>query len=148
MPIEQIIVLALIQGITEFLPISSSGHLILVPLVTGGRTKGVMTDVMTHMGSLPGGLVYFWRDILACCRRRVSICTARAHHAMGATGPVDHRGHHSGRHLRADPQIIGLSDHGCGRGTPAVIAWNAIIFGILMYLCRSLWIVNRRDGTT
>src|SRR4051794_16231987 len=64
MDIEQIIVLALIQGITEFLPISSSGHLILVPLVTGWADQGVMTDVMVHMGSLLAVVVYFWRDIL------------------------------------------------------------------------------------
>ena len=41
MSIEQIIVLALIQGITEFLPISSSGHLILVPALTGWQDQGV-----------------------------------------------------------------------------------------------------------
>ena len=64
MPIEQIVVLALIQGITEFLPISSSGHLILVPLVTGWTDQGVMTDVMVHMGSFVAVVVYFWRDIL------------------------------------------------------------------------------------
>ena len=65
MSLEQIVVLALIQGITEFLPISSSGHLILVPLVTGWTDQGIMTDVMVHMGSFVAVVVYFWRDILA-----------------------------------------------------------------------------------
>ena len=53
MPIEQIIVLALIQGITEFLPISSSGHLILVPALTGWRDQGVVTPrahLAEHLG--------------------------------------------------------------------------------------------------
>ena len=50
MLIEQIIVLAIIQGITEFLPISSSGHLILVPALTGWPDQGLIVDVMVHMG--------------------------------------------------------------------------------------------------
>src|SRR5262245_62009296 len=64
MPIEQILVLALIQGITEFLPISSSGHLLLVPLLTGWPDQGLMTDVMVHMGSFMAVVAYFWRDVL------------------------------------------------------------------------------------
>ena len=64
MPIEQIIVLAIVQGITEFLPISSSGHLILVPALTGWTDQGLATDIMVHVGSLFAILVYFWRDVL------------------------------------------------------------------------------------
>ena len=63
MLIEQIIVLAVIQGITEFLPISSSGHLILVPALTQWPDQGLITDVMVHMGSFLAVLVYFWRDV-------------------------------------------------------------------------------------
>ena len=60
--LEQIIVLALIQGITEFLPISSSGHLILVPALTGWTDQGLIVDVMVHMGSFLAVVIYFWRD--------------------------------------------------------------------------------------
>ena len=62
MLILQIVVLALIQGITEFLPISSSGHLLLVPALTGWPDQGIVTDVMVHMGSFLAVVVYFWRD--------------------------------------------------------------------------------------
>ena len=64
MSIEQIIVLAIVQGLTEFLPISSSGHLILIPAFTGWPDQGVVTDVMVHIGSLFAVLAYFWRDVL------------------------------------------------------------------------------------
>ena len=60
----QILVLAVVQGLTEFLPVSSSGHLILVPLLTGWPDQGLAIDVATHVGTLVAVLIYFWRDIL------------------------------------------------------------------------------------
>jgi len=62
MALFQLIILALVQGITEFLPISSSGHLILVPLLTGWNDQGLMLDVAVHVGTLTAVLVYFARD--------------------------------------------------------------------------------------
>lgn len=59
MTLEQIAILAIIQGITEFLPISSSAHLILVPLLSGWDDQGVVFDVALHMGTLLAVLVYF-----------------------------------------------------------------------------------------
>ena len=59
MDIFQAIVLALVQGLTEFLPISSSGHLILVPVMTGWQDQGLAFDVAVHFGTLAAVVVYF-----------------------------------------------------------------------------------------
>lgn len=60
----QSVVLALLQGLTEFLPISSSGHLVLVPVVAGWPDQGLAFDVAVHFGTLGAVLVYFRRDLL------------------------------------------------------------------------------------
>lgn len=60
----QILVLALVQGVTEFLPVSSSAHLILVPVLTGWQDQGLAFDVALHLGSLSAVLIYFRHDIL------------------------------------------------------------------------------------
>jgi undecaprenyl-diphosphatase len=72
----QILVLSLVQGLTEFLPVSSSGHLILVPELTGWPDQGLAIDVASHVGTLLAVLIYFWRDIarmLAGLGRLVSL---------------------------------------------------------------------------
>ena len=58
-----VIVVAVVQGITEFLPISSSGHLVLIPAVTGWPDQGVQVDVAAHVGSLGAVFLYFRQDI-------------------------------------------------------------------------------------
>ncbi|MGD9538275.1 MAG: undecaprenyl-diphosphate phosphatase [Alphaproteobacteria bacterium] len=65
MSLLQLVVLTIVQGITEFLPISSSGHLLLVPVVTGWPDQGLNLDAAVHVGTLLAVLVYFWRDIAA-----------------------------------------------------------------------------------
>lgn len=57
-------VLGIVQGLTEFLPISSSGHLVLVPRLFGWEDQGLAFDVGLHLGTLLALLVYFWRDWL------------------------------------------------------------------------------------
>lgn len=59
----QITVLALIQGITEFLPISSSGHLALTPQLFGWADQGLAFDVAVHVGTLAAVVLYFKKDI-------------------------------------------------------------------------------------
>lgn len=63
MTLIQIIVLSIIQGLTEFLPISSSAHLILGSKVFGWPDQGLVFDVATHMGTLLAVLVYFRKDL-------------------------------------------------------------------------------------
>lgn len=62
MDLLQIIVLAFVQGVTEFLPISSSAHLILVPVLTGWQDQGLGFDLATHVGTLAAVLIYFRKE--------------------------------------------------------------------------------------
>ena len=64
MEIVQIALLALIQGITEFLPISSSAHLILPKDILGWPDQGLAFDVAVHVGSLAAVMIYFRKDIV------------------------------------------------------------------------------------
>lgn len=74
MPLFHIVILALIQGLTEFLPISSSGHLVLTHNILGsnGQTADLSMDIAVHVGTLFAVLLYFRRDI---CRM---LCACKA----------------------------------------------------------------------
>jgi undecaprenyl-diphosphatase len=61
----QIIILAIVQGLTEFLPISSSGHLVLAPYLFDWTDQGLAFDVAVHVGSLAAVCVYFRNDIVS-----------------------------------------------------------------------------------
>lgn len=61
MPLYQAIVLAIVQGLTEFLPISSTAHLVLFPWLLGWKDPGLTFDVALHAGTLVAVLLYFWR---------------------------------------------------------------------------------------
>lgn len=61
MPLSQAVVLAIVQGLTEFLPISSTAHLVLFPWVLGWKDPGLTFDVALHAGTLLAVLAYFWR---------------------------------------------------------------------------------------
>ncbi|HXN81355.1 MAG TPA: undecaprenyl-diphosphate phosphatase [Myxococcales bacterium] len=62
MPIWQAVVLGVVQGLAEFLPISSSAHLILVPWLFGWEDPGLAFDVALHWGTLLAVLLVFWKD--------------------------------------------------------------------------------------
>jgi len=63
MSLFHLLLVAAIQGITEFLPVSSSGHLILLPNLTGLDDQGQVIDVAVHVGTLLAVVLYFWSDV-------------------------------------------------------------------------------------
>jgi len=69
MNIFESIILGTVQGFTEFLPVSSSGHLVLVKQIFGVVTKGLLFETFLHAGTLLAILVYFWRDILKISKK-------------------------------------------------------------------------------
>lgn len=84
----QVIILAIVQGLTEFLPISSSGHLVLVPVFFGWTDQGLAFDVAVHFGSLIAVMLFFRKDILALLRGSVqvlgaNVATTEARMALG-----------------------------------------------------------------
>lgn len=135
----QIIVLALIQGITEFLPISSSGHLILVPALTGWKDQGVLTDMVTNVGSLTAVIIYFWRDVMGMMRgcfdvvqRRMTAQARLVINVAIGTVPIVIVG--------LAMKATGLDDH---IRSATLVAVNAIVFGILLYAADAFGLMNR-----
>ena len=129
MEIFQIIILALTQGLTEFLPISSSAHLILPNQVLGWPDQGLAFDVAVHFGSLIAVLIYFRKDVWAL------ICD-------GLGGFRDGQFTNDGRLawlivLATIPAgLAGLAFKGfieTNLRSSAVIAATTIIFGILLW---------------
>lgn len=137
--LEQIIVLALIQGITEFLPISSSGHLILVPALTGWPDQGILTDMVTNVGSLAAVIIYFWRDVLAMMRGTLDIALRRwsgnanlVRNVAVGTVPIVLAG--------LIMKATHLDDH---IRSATLVAVNAIVFGLLLYAADAFGALSR-----
>jgi undecaprenyl-diphosphatase len=84
------IVLGLVQGLTEFLPVSSSGHLILVPLIFGWPDQGLAVDAALHLGTLAALVAYFRAELIAlvtgALSRRLVLILALATVPAGVAG--------------------------------------------------------------
>ncbi len=135
MSIEQIIALAIVQGITEFLPISSSGHLAIFSDFTGYRDQGLAVDVMMHVGSLFAIIVYFWSDVVALIKGTLELVTLKmterarlALYIALATIPAGL----FGIFLKTTGfmEVIRADDH----IKLQIVGWNAIVFGLVLYL--------------
>lgn len=79
MDILQAILLALVQGITEFLPVSSQAHLVIYSLVTGQDYQGIDFDVILHFGSLFAVVAYFRQEIFTMTRDWLASVTGQGH---------------------------------------------------------------------
>jgi len=135
MELTHIIWLALVQGLTEFLPVSSSAHLILVPRLLAWPDQGIAFDVAVHLGTLIAVVAYFRRDIVSLFLAWIASITKREMSAEArlAWGVI----------LGTIPAgIVGLVFKDVIEvylRSPLVIAATTIIFGLL------LWFADRRS---
>ena len=138
MPLHVIVILALIQGLTEFLPVSSSAHLELWHQVIGPTPQDLHLDIAVHLGTLAAAIVYFraevaiaWRGVLRLAR--FDLMHYESHLALClivATVPVVV----AGAILRLTGWVEALR-------SLAIIGWAMILFGLL------LWWLDRRAET-
>ncbi|MCU7837257.1 MAG: undecaprenyl-diphosphate phosphatase [gamma proteobacterium symbiont of Taylorina sp.] len=124
----QIIILAIVQGLTEFLPVSSSAHLILVPKLVGWEDQGIAFDVAIHFGSLLAVLWYFHQDITPLFLDWLRSIQSRKHSgdSVLAWGII----------IATIPAgLLGLllSDVVEQLRHPLIIAGTTIIFGLLLW---------------
>ena len=126
---NQVVVLAVLQGLTEFLPISSSAHLILLPLVADWPDQGLAFDVAVHVGTLLAVIGYFRRELARMGRDWLRSLTARSRigdsvmvwYLAAATVPVGLCG-----------LVLGINGSETLR-SGAVIAGTTILFALLMW---------------
>ena len=144
MTLIQLAVIALIQGITEFLPISSSGHLILIPSFTGWQDQGLVIDVAVHVGTLGAVMTYLWRDIWTMIAGVLKPGNIRRNPGLRliaqlivATIPL---------------VIVGAFVYkypGDTLRSAAVVGWATLGFGVLLYLAdRYTVTINRIEHMT
>ena len=129
MPLLTLVLVALIQGLTEFLPVSSSGHLILLPGLTGLEDQGQVIDVAAHVGTLVAVVVFFWSDVVRALVGLGDLLRGRATEertlALGlivATIPVILFG-----------LVLNLTGLDHAMRSVAVIGWTMLIFGLVLY---------------
>jgi len=130
MDLVQAIVLAIVQGLSEFLPISSSGHLILIPHFLGWSDQGLAFDVAVHVGTLLALLAYFHRQLGTMATAWLDSVLRRQHtrdsrlawQILGATVPVGLVGLLFADFIEANFR------------NPLFVAGTLTVFGILMYV--------------
>jgi len=139
-----ILILAAVQGITEFLPISSSGHLILVPKLTGLTDQGLMLDVAVHVGTLLAVILYFWRDMFGMTRALARIPRQIIHRRevdaevwlflklVVATVPVIVAGYFFNKYMDSDFRTL------------KILGWTTLCFGILLFVADKINMTVRK----
>lgn len=126
----QIFILAIIQGVTEFLPISSSGHLVLLPLLSNWPDQGLLLDVAVHVGTLLAVMIYFRGDVLRMAVGLRHISQGRHSEQARLVGlialsavPI----------ILAGPVLFYFDLTGLMRNA-ALIGWTTLGFGIALYI--------------
>ena len=144
MTLLQIIILAFIQGLTEFLPVSSSGHLILIPTFLHWPDQGLAMDVALHLGTLGAVVVYFWRDVVNMMTGFIAMLRGQTHyHGRLALYLI----------IATIPAVIvgaTVSYYGIDEmRTLKFIGWTTLLFGLLLYVTdqRGLQYKSLRDLT-
>jgi undecaprenyl-diphosphatase len=134
-----IVILALVQGITEFLPISSSGHLIMLPHLFRWSDQGLIVDVAVHVGTLGAVVLYLWRDVWRMTtgfgrllRGRRNPDATLALFVVAATVPVVIAGFALKRYY---PE--GIRDL-------AVVGWATLGFGVVLWIADRVGMTVRR----
>jgi undecaprenyl-diphosphatase len=138
-PNIDILVLAIVQGITEFLPVSSSGHLILVPQFYCWPAQGLVLDVAAQIGLLLALVLYFWRDLLNMGQGAYKVLRGKRDGRVRLIGLLL---------VAAIPALaasyaaeIYLADR---LHSPLVVAGALIGFGALLYVADKLGLTVRR----
>ena len=144
MPFTQILILAAIQGITEFLPISSSGHLILVPKLTGLTDQGLMLDVAVHVGTLVAVILYFWRDVFGMVS-----AVFRIFQQISNRRKLDAEFWLFCKLVLATLPAIGVGLYvnkymGANLRTLEIIGWATLCFGILLFVADKINMTVRK----
>ena len=137
MTLFHLFLVAVIQGVTEFLPISSSGHLILLPALAGVADQGQAIDVAVHVGTLGAVMIYFRADVASVWRgaghllrgRRATPEARLALHLALATVPV----------ILFGAALVATGADALLRSAE-VIAWAMLLFGFV------LWWADRTGG--
>ena len=135
----QVLVLAIVQGLTEFLPVSSSAHLILAPAILGWSDQGLAFDVAVHVGTLLAVVCYFRKEVLqlmvawfGSVAGNHNADSRLAWQVIVATLPALPAG------------LLANQFEDALRG-PQVIAWATIGFGLLLLLAQ--WVQQKRQDT-
>lgn len=138
-----VIVLAIVQGLTEFLPISSSAHLILTPVFLGWQDQGLAFDVAVHVGTLLAVVIYFRADLTSMLRawlRSLGGAPASAHSRLAwavlfGTIPAG---------LAGLAFADAIEEH---LRSPMVIAATTAVFGVLLWVSDRLGRRQRDEHT-
>lgn len=142
MTLFNLLLVALLQGVTEFLPISSSGHLILLPALTGFRDQGLAIDVAVHVGTLGAVVLFFWADVRLAFAGLWEVLRGRTDSPgaklalclVASTIPVTLIG--AALKLTGTTELL---------RSVALIGWTTLIFGLILYFADRIGPAMRRS---